>query len=305
MEERITVTVKLDDFIKELNLKVLYEGRGEMPLNNISVCRPGLLLAGWTDYFDATRIQILGNAEYEYLKKCGKAERKTNLKRLFSYQVPCVIISRDLPLMPELLEYAEKSLCPVLRSEKITAFLENDLIMYLNKTLAPKTTVHGVLLDVYGVGTLLIGDSGIGKSESALELVKNGHRLVADDAVIIKNISNTLIGTAPDMIRYFMELRGIGIVDIRSMYGTGSVLLEKEIELVLELEKWEEGKSYERLGDVNSEHTILGITKPKIIIPVRTGRNISIIIEVAARNYRLKSMGYDAAMELINKSGLS
>ena len=185
---------------------------------------------------------------------------------------------------------------------KVTTAVMNDLFFYLNEKLAPQTSMHGVLMDISGVGILLTGHSGIGKSETAMELIKRGHRLVADDSVIVKRVAGDLIGSSPEMIRYFMELRGIGIINIKNMYGSGSVLDRKEIELVVELENWDEEKVYDRLGDGSQYETILGVKVPKHTIPVKPGRNLSIIIEVAARNFRLKSMGYDAAQELIGRT---
>ena len=208
----------------------------------------------------------------------------------------------DLPVLQEIIEEARQTGCPILRTDKVTTALMNDLFFYLNEKLAPSVTMHGVLMDISGVGILLTGHSGVGKSETAMELIKRGHRLVADDSVIIKKVADSLIGTSPEMIRYFMELRGIGIINIKNMYGSGSILNEKEIELVMELENWEEGKEYDRLGEGTLYEEILGVKVMKHVIPVKPGRNLSIIIEVAARKFRLKSMGYDAAQELIART---
>ena len=291
------------EFCIKLDLEMVYKGRGTMEFDNISVSRPGLQLAGFFKYFDASRDQVIGNSEYEYLLNLHSDERLAVLKKLFAFpDIPCVILARELPVMDELLQAAAEVECPVFRSNKITSILINELVMYLNRLLAPSMTVHGVLLDVYGAGILLTGHSGIGKSETALELIKRGHRLVADDAVYIKKIAEQLIGSSNDMIRYFMEIRGIGIINVKNMYGTGSVMYEKEVELVMELEDWKDGKQYDRLGEELQWETILGIKKPKLTIPVKPGRNLAIIIEVAARNYRLKSMGYDAAKELISRT---
>ncbi len=202
--------------------------------------------------------------------------------------------------MQEIIEEARLTGVPILRTDKVTTALMNDLFFYLNKKLAPSITMHGVLMDVSGVGILITGHSGVGKSETAMELIKRGHRLVADDSVIVKRVSDSLVGTSPETIRYFMELRGIGI--IKNMYGSGSILNEKEIELVMELENWVDGKEYDRLGEGTQYETILGCKVMKHTIPVKPGRNLSIIIEVAARNFRLKSMGYDAAQELIGRT---
>ena len=216
--------------------------------------------------------------------------------------MPCILLSRDLPALPELVETAKQYSCPVFRSTKMTTDLMSDLYIYLNRLLAPSVTEHGVLMEIFGVGILLTGKSGVGKSETAMELIKRGHRLIADDNVIIKEIANELYGTAPDIIRYFMELRGIGIINVKSMYGSGSVLDEKQIQLIIQLENWQQGKEYDRIGDEMSSASYFGIKIPKLTIPVSPGRNLAIIIEVAARNFRLKSMGYDASEELITRS---
>ena len=281
----------------------MFAGRGRVTLSSYSVTRPGLQLAGFFKYFDSTRILVFGNSEYEFMRSLPADIRQQRVETLLSYHdVPCIILSRDLPVLHELIEEARKTGCPILRSDKMTTALMNDLFFYLNEKLAPQTSMHGVLMDVSGVGILLTGHSGIGKSETAMELIKRGHRLVADDSVIVKRVAGDLIGSAPEMIRYFMELRGIGIINIKNMYGSGSVLDRKEIELVMELENWDEGKVYDRLGEGAQYETILGVKVLKHIIPVKPGRNLSIIIEVAARNFRLKSMGYDAAQELISRT---
>ncbi len=301
--ETVKAKISVQEFCEKLDLEVLYAGRQVMEFDNISVSRPGLQLAGFFKYFDSSRVQVIGNSEHEYMLNMQPEKRQKALDKLFAFSdIPCVILARELPVMEELMHSAMNAECPVLRSRKITSILINDLVMFLNRLLAPSVTMHGVLLDVYGAGILLTGHSGIGKSETALELVKRGHRLVADDAVYIKKTAEQLIGSSNDMIRYFMEIRGIGIINVKNMYGTGSVMYEKEVELVIELEDWKEGKQYDRLGDETMYETILGVKKPKLTIPVKPGRNLAIIIEVAARNYRLKCMGYDAAQELISKT---
>ncbi len=296
-------TILLENFCSDFGFEIVFAGRGRVTLSSYSVTRPGLQLAGFFKYFDSSRILVLGNSEYEFLRDLPQDVRQERVRRLLSYKdIPCIILSRDLPVLHELIEEARLTGCPILRSDKVTTALMNDLFFYLNKKLAPSTTVHGVLIDVLGVGILLTGHSGIGKSETAMELIKRGHRLVADDSVIIKRVSDSLVGTSPEMIRYFMELRGIGIINIKNMYGSGSILNEKEVELVMELENWEEGKEYDRLGEGALYESILGVKVLKHVIPVKPGRNLSIIIEVAARNFRLKSMGYDAAQELIGRT---
>lgn len=296
-------TILLESFCSALDLEIVFAGRGRVMLSSYSVTRPGLQLAGYFKYFDATRIMVLGNAEYEFLRDLSPETRRERIRTLLSYkEIPCIILSRDLPALQEIIEEARLTGLPILRTDKVTTALMNDLFFYLNKKLAPSTTVHGVLMDVSGVGILITGHSGVGKSETAMELIKRGHRLVADDSVIIKRVADSLIGSSPELIRYFMELRGIGIINIKNMYGSGSILNEQEIELVMELENWDEGKEYDRLGDGTLYETILDRKVMKHIIPVKPGRNLSIIIEVAARNFRLKSMGYDAAQELISRT---
>ena len=298
----IEKNITAEKMAKDLSFKLIYSGKGELTLNTVNVSRPGLLLAGFTDYFGENRIQVLGNAEMEYLQTFDRETRLKKLSVLASQEIPCIIISRGRDSFDELIEVCEKYNLPLFSSDHTTSSLLHILVMYLNKLLAPTITRHAGLLDVYGMGILITGKSGIGKSETALEMVKRGHRLIADDSVIIGRIDDRLIGSSPEMIRYFMEIRGIGIIDVRSMYGVGSVLMEKQIDLVVELEKWDDNKLYDRLGDKRMYEEVLGIQLPKITIPVKPGRNLSIILEVAARNARLKELGYDAAKEIINRT---
>lgn len=302
MTSKATQTVALDALAKDLKIQVVYEGRGFVSLKSMSVERPGLLLSGFLNYFDPRRIIVLGLSEYEYLRTFSSEERTERLAKIFELgNPPCIILSRDLSAPEELLAVAKKSGCPVFRSPKITTDLMSDLYIYLNRMLAPTTTEHGVLMEVFGVGMLLTGKNGVGKSETAIELIKRGHRLVADDCVIIKEIANELYGTAPEDIRHFMELRGIGIINVRSMYGSGSVLHEKKVDIVVQLEPRQDGKDYDRIGNKNEYSEYLGVKIPKLTIPVSPSRNLAIIAEVAARNFLLKSLGYDAAEELIQK----
>lgn len=296
-------TVMLDKFASDLNLEMLHAGRGIITLTTISVDRPGLRLAGYFSYFDTERILLIGLTEHEYLRSFSSKVRKEKIKKLFECgHIPCVVFSRDLPVFSEFMECARAFKTPVFRSSKMTTSVMADLFVYLNRLLAPATTVHGVLMDVFGVGIMLTGSSGVGKSETAMELIKRGHRLVADDSVLIKRVENELVGTAPERIRYFMELRGIGIINVKNMYGSGSVMDEKQIEFVMEMEPWQQGKEYDRIGGEQNVQEILGVKIPKLVIPVSPGRNLAILIEVAARNQRLKSMGYDAAQELIQRT---
>ena len=304
MSGQVTQSVMLDKFAYDLGLEVVYAGKGVVTLSSMSVERPGLQLAGgFFDYFDSRRVIMLGLSEYEYLRTFTPEERKAKISSLLEHgELPCIILSRDLPALPELVETAKQFSCPIFRSPKVSTDLMSDLYIYLNRLLAPSVTEHGVLMEVFGVGILLTGKSGVGKSETAMELIKRGHRLIADDNVIIKEIANELYGTAPEIIRYFMELRGIGIINVKSMYGSGSVLDEKKIQLIIQLENWQQGKEYDRIGDQGTYAEYFDIKVPKITIPVSPGRNLAIIIEVAARNFRLKSMGYDASEELITRS---
>jgi len=305
MSGHVTQSVMLDKFASDLNLEIVYSGRGVVTLASMSVERPGLQLAGgFFNYFDSRRIILFGLSEYEYLRIFSSEERKEKISQLFIHggELPCIILSRDLPVLPEIVDTAKEYACPVFRSPKVTTDLMSDLFIYLNRLLAPSMSEHGVLMEVFGVGILLTGKSGVGKSETAMELIKRGHRLIADDNVIIKEIANQLYGTAPDIIRYFMELRGIGIINVKSMYGSGAVLDEKQIQLVIQFETWQQGKEYDRIGDEVSKTSYFGIELPKLTIPVSPGRNLAILIEVAARNFRLKSMGYDASEELITRS---
>lgn len=292
--------VELKEFVRALNLSVYYDGEKEkLSFNTFSVSRPGLILVGYDAYFAEDRVQVVGSAEMEYLSTLNSEERSKVFENIFKREIPCLIVSRGLEPLPEMKEQAQKYKVPVFLSDHVTSNLVNDVVMYLNDLLAENTVVSGVLMDVYGVGVLISGKSGIGKSETALELVKRGHRLVADDAVCVKNVRETLVGSAPSVIRFLMELRGIGIVDIRSMYGIGSVAREVEVELIIELEAWESNKSYERLQAKEQYGEILGVSVPKITIPVKPGRNTAVIVEVAARNFRLQQEGSNPVSTLI------
>lgn len=287
-------------FCKEMELDSCYIGEGaKITLSTVSVNRPGLLLAGFNDYFEGKRIQVLGNAEVYFLENCSKEERINALIRLFEKKVPCVIYAHGHTPDEEVVEIARKYNVPLMKSKRSTSDLVNDIVNYLNELLAPDCSVHGVLMEISGVGVLITGHSGLGKSETALELVHRGHRLVADDAVIARRVKNNIIGTSAENIKFFMEVRGIGIIDVRSMFGVGSVINEQEIELVVELEKWSEELECDRIGLNNKSMNILGINIPKLTLPVMPGRNLAIVVEVAARNFRLKKLGYDALDELI------
>jgi HPr kinase/phosphorylase len=247
-------------------------------------------------------MQVLGKVENTFLDRFVADKRLQVFEKLLSKHVPAIIISRGLDPYPECLEMAEKFQTPILRSIDPTSYLISALISYLKEALAPRITRHGVLVEVYGEGILLIGESGVGKSESAIELVKRGHRLIADDAVELKKISSsTLIGSAPDMIRHYIEIRGIGVIDVRRLFGMGSVRQNQTVDLIINLEQWQESKQYDRLGVENLYTTILDVKIPSLTVPVKPGRNLAIIIEVAAMNNREKKMGYNAAHEFTER----
>ncbi len=296
-------SIPIDNIVEELGLEVIYcHDSRPLVVTTSDINRPGLQFAGFFDYFASERIQVLGKVEMTYLETLDPDFRLQQLDKFFQYDFPCLIISRDMEIPPYILELSKKYNRCLFRSSQSTSSLTQRLINYLGSALAPKITRHGVLVDVYGAGVFLMGESGIGKSETALELVKRGHRLVADDAVEIKKVTdNRLIGESPELIRHFMEIRGIGIIDIKSMYGVGSVINNKPLDIVIYLEFWDDSKEYDRLGLTEEHIEILGVKLPKIVIPVRPGRNLAIIVEVAARNWRLKRMGYNAAVELDNR----
>lgn len=294
-------TVNLRDVINEFNLVDIsnYKKMDDVIITTSDVNRPGLQLAGYFDYFGADRIQIIGKVETSYLSDFTSEERYNRLDKFFRHGFPCVVIARGLEVFPEMLEVSQKYGIPILRTDDITSRFMSGLIKYLNVQLAPRITKHGVLVEVYGEGILILGESGVGKSETALEIVKRGHRLIADDVVEIRKVSDqTLLGTAPDIIRHFIEIRGIGILDVKNLYGVGAVKMQENINLVINLELWDEKKVYERLGLVDEYTDILGINISSLTIPVRPGRNLAIIVEVAAMNNRQKKMGYNTAKVL-------
>lgn len=293
--------VKLSAIIQEYNLDLIHtpDGYEDVEISVADVNRPSLQLAGYYEYFDPNRIQLIGKVEYTYLESLTSKERYNSLEALMKESIPAIIITRGQEPFSELVECAKKYNTPVLRTSMSTSGFMSAIILYLNVALAPMTQLHGVLIEVYGEGILLLGESGVGKSETAMELVKRGHRLVADDAVEIKRVSNkSLVGSAPEIIRHFIELRGIGIIDVRRIFGMGSVKDTENINLVINLENWKEGKAYDRLGIENETTDILGIKVPSLTIPIKPGRNLAIIVEVAAMNQRQRNMGYNAAQEL-------
>ena len=301
-------TVPLSAIIKETSLQTLYmpSAPEERMVISSDVNRPGLALSGYLDFFDSDRIQILGKTEHGFLENLPDDLRAIHLDELVATNPPAVIVTRSLPIFPELLESCQKHGVPLLQSKETTSSLLAALIAYLNVELAPRITRHGVLVEVYGEGVLLLGDSGIGKSETAVELLKRGHRLIADDAVEIRRVSaKTLVGSAPLNIRHFIELRGIGIVNVRRIFGIGSIKNTEKIDVAIQLEPWDNEKIYDRMGTSNQTMDILGIDVPTITIPVKPGRNLAIIIEVAAMSNRQKKMGYNATNELMHKLGMT
>jgi len=297
--EELVENIELDEFCKRLGLEIINKGdREHITVSTFHVNRPGLQLAGFYEHFVYQRVQVVGEMENTYLMSMDSKKRQKTLDKLFGYDFPCLICTHDIPPCDELVNSAKKHNRVLLKSNENTTYLSNKLSIYLNEVLAQTITLHGVLVDVYGVGMLIMGDSGVGKSEVALELVQRNHRLVADDAVVIKNINDLLIGSSPPIIRHFMEVRGIGIVDIRSIYGAGAVRDSKKIEVIIQLEEWSSIKDYDRLGNKAEDFVIFSKAIPKFTIPVKTGRNLAVILEVAARNFRLKTMGYDPLKEL-------
>ena len=293
-------TVSLDALMKEMALTpiLLKQSPEKFMISVPRINRPGLQLSGFFDYYEAERIQIFGKTEMNYLNRMGNEERHLCMDRFLATKPKAVVVTSGLTFTEDDLALADKYDVPILSAEERSSEFMAALIAYLNIQLAPRITRHGVLVEVYGEGILLLGDSGVGKSETAIELVKRGHRLIADDAVEIKRVSaKTLVGQAPEIIRHYVELRGIGVVDVRRLFGMGAVKNSEKIDLIINLEPWVQGKMYDRLGIDEERTEILGINLPSITIPVRPGRNLSIIIEVAAMNNRQKKMGYNTAEE--------
>jgi len=271
-------------------------------LTQVNINRPALQIAGFFDYFDATRLQIIGMVEHTYLNKLDAKYRQENLRRIFQHPIPAIVVSRKLGIFPEMLEYAEEYGVPILTTRASTTDFIADVISWMKVELAPRITMHGCLLDIYGVGTLIVGESGVGKSETALELIKRGHRFIADDAVEVRRVSvETLVGSCPVNIRYFLELRGIGIIDIMKMFGVQSIKPTQSIDLIINLELWDQSRTYDRLGQVEEYTEILGNKISSHSIPIRPGRSLAMICESAAINHRQKRMGYNAADALTER----
>ncbi len=293
-------TVPLSRVIEKFSLETLY--LPDLPENIEVTCsrvnRPGLQMVGFYDHYEQDRLQIIGKVENLFLLQLPEEERLRRLEDFFRSRPVGIIVTSSIEIQPETVSLAEQYGVPLLRTKERTSEFMAALISYLNVELGPRITRHGVLIEVYGEGILLLGDSGVGKSETAIELIKRGHRLIADDAVEIKRVSaTTLVGRAPEIIRHYVELRGIGIVDVRRLFGMGSVKMTEKIDLVINLEPWQDGKMYDRLGLDEDTTDILGIKVPSIVLPVCPGRNLSVVIEVAAMNNRQKRMGYNTAQE--------
>ena len=301
MQER-TYTVKLKKIIDEFSLETLFVPEGDVLIRRSDLSRPGLALAGFFQHYDAERVHLIGHNEHDYINSLTPEERTKHIRDFFATSPVTVIFTSSLPVSDEILALAKEYNVPILRTHRAASEFMAALIASLTMALAPRLTMHGVFVEVYGEGMLILGDSGIGKSETAIELVKRGHRLIADDAVEIKKASaKTLIGSAPQIIRHYVELRGIGIVDVKRIFGMGSIKDVEKVDMVIHLEPWEEGKLYDRFGLDSHTEEIMGISVPEITIPVRPGRNLAVILEIAAMNNRQKKMGYDTAVEFNNK----
>lgn len=304
----VEFSVPLSQIAEALNLTEVYvaENYKETNISTVEINRPGLELTGYLEFFDNKRIQVLGNTEFSYLGRYGPEAQKMVIDSIFSFGPPAVIICRDIEPSNAILESAKLHKVSIFSTPQSTSDLTASLVQYLKKELAPRITRHGVLVEVYGEGCLLTGDSGVGKSETAIELIKRGHRLVADDAVEIRRTAQTtLYGQSPENIRHFIELRGIGIINARKLFGMGAIKLQEKIDMVINLEQWDSSKVYDRMGLDNEYMKILGVEVPTLTIPVKPGRNLAVIIEVAAMNNRQKKMGYNAARELLKNLGMA
>lgn len=295
--------IKESVFVKALELeRVLSTDSKMLPIEVSNTNRPGMQFAGYWDFFAYERPQLLGKVEMTYLSQLDKATRRERLTKYFNYPLPCIIICRGYPCFDEMLVLAAAHKVPIYSTKKETTTFELELISFLRNALAPRETRHGVLINVDGTGLLITGNSGVGKSEAALELIKRGHQLVADDVVDIRRIGdNRLVGESPELVRHFMEIRGVGIIDIATMFGVGAVIPSKSIDMEVHLEMWQAGKEYDRLGMEEHYTEILGVQIPHLLLPIHPGRNLAVVLEVATRNFRLKQMGHNAAMELARR----
>ena len=303
MEKVKRTPASLKNMVETFNMEILHKGRDfDNTVVTISdVNRPALQLVGFYDYFDDKRLQILGRGEMQFLERMTEAERTRVFNKLLSYPFPAMIVARDMEAPSELVQMANKHDRTLLRSAESTVDVTSKLIDYLNRAMAPQIARHGVLMNIYGEGILILGDSGIGKSETAIELLKRGHRLVADDAVEIRRISNNLFGTAPEIIRHYIEIRGVGVIDVQQLFGMGAVQFDTEIDLVIQLEQWVDGKFYDRLGLGEEKYEMLGVELPIVTIPVRPGRNLAGIVEIATMKNRQMKYGYNAARDFVTQ----
>lgn len=291
----MTVTVKM--LVEKTKLKVIYgpDELLEKPITTADISRPGLEMTGYFDYYSPERIQLVGMKEWSYLNAMTSHNRYSVLSTMFKPETPAIIVARDLDIPEEMIKAAKEKGIAVLKGRTGTSSLSGEMSWYLNAQLAERTSVHGVLVDIYGMGVLIQGDSGIGKSETGLELVKRGHRLVADDRVdVYAKDEETLWGEPAEILRHLLEIRGVGIIDVMSLYGASAVRNSSQVQLAIYLENFEKGKVFDRLGNGNEEIELQGVKIPRVRIPVKTGRNVSIVIEAAAMNYRAKQMGFDA-----------
>ena len=296
--------IREQDFVEKLELTRIFDAKKKFLSIEVSnSTRPGLQLANYWDFFAYERPQLLGLVEMTYLSSLDESTRRERLTKLFNYDLPCIIICRGIPCFDEMLVLAAAHRIPIYSSKKETTRFELELVSYLNTALAPSETRHGVLVNVFGTGVLITGNSGVGKSEAALELIKRGHQLVADDVVLIHRINEHLLeGESPERVRHFMEIRGVGIINVANIYGAGAVQRRMAIDMEVHLEMWQSGKEYDRLGLTENYAEILGVKIPSLLLPIHPGRNLAVVLEVAARNFRQKQMGYNAALELAKRS---
>ena len=295
-----TYSVLLTTLVKDLQLEVAFQSTDyeSIRLTVDDVARPGLQLAGYFDHFEPMRLQVMGNMEASYMEKLSDAEKAITYDRLFSYKFPAFLVARNIHVDPQMVEMAQKHNVTLLRSKDATSTIVSAIITYLKSALAPRITRHAVLMEVYGEGLLLMGESGMGKSETAIELLKRGHRMIADDAVEIRKVAgDTLMGTSPELVRNYVELRGIGIINVAKLYGMGSVKAENAIDLIVNVVPWDQHASYDRLGLEDQYTELLGVKVPTYTIPISPGRNLAVILEVAAMNNRQRKMGYNPAKE--------
>ena len=304
MEEKVRRTpAKLSDLVEAFGLEILLKGSDydTRKISILDVNRPALQLVGFYDYFEPKRLQILGRAEMTYLEAMTVERRREIFEEFFSCEIPALIVARNMEVFPELLEIAKAHGRTLLRTPWTTVEISSRIIDYLNRALAPEITRHGVLMNVYGQGVLILGDSGIGKSETAIELLKRGHRLVADDAVEIRRVSTSLVGAAPEIIQHYIEIRGIGLIDVQQLFGMGAVQFETEIDLVIQLEQWVQGEFYDRIGLGEEKYTILDVPLPIVTVPVRPGRNLAGIVEIATMKNRQIKYGDNPARNFIEQ----